>query len=183
MTGRPLLVGALVLAFAWPAHAAADLDEEDLPLPPMPAAPSGPPPGARKITDGALTCAQIQAESRSLEQAALQHRVEADTAQREANTSQQDMMKQAGGGMSAMPLASSLLGMLPGGSLVSSMAAEAAMSAQRSAMQDGAARMMASYQRIAQAQEQLAYAQARNDHLVGLFLAKKCKLAEEPAKP
>ena len=91
-------------------------------------------------------------------------------------------MQQASSGMGA-PVASTLLGMVPGGSMASSLAAQAQASAQRSAMQKGASRMTAAYQRMAQAQEQLAYAQARNDHLVGMFLDRKCKLPEAGAAP
>ena len=112
----------------------------------------------------------------------VRHRAASEAAQAEANQAQQAMMSRASGSM-AMPMASGLLGMIPGGSLISGMAAQAAMSSQMSAMQDGTAKMTASYQRVAQVQEQLAHAQARNDHLVGLFLQKKCKLPEAAAKP
>jgi tagatose-1,6-bisphosphate aldolase non-catalytic subunit AgaZ/GatZ len=171
----------LAAALAWPVHAqvvpAQDADQADVPLPPMQMAPVAPPVGVRKITDGAMSCEQIYAESRSLEDAVVKHRAASDAAQAEANVAQEAMMKRAAGG-SAMPMASGLLGMIPGGGMVSGMAAQAAMSAQMSAMQESTAKMTASYQRMAQAQEQLAWAQARNDHLVGLFLGKNCKLPE-----
>lgn len=185
MRFRLATLAVLAAALAWPAHAqrapAAESDDADLPMPAMPMAPATPPAGVRKITDGSLTCAQIYAEARSLEEAVVKHRAAADAAQAEANQAQQAMMQRSTGGM-AMPMASGLLGMIPGGSLVSGMAAQAAMSSQMSAMQDGTAKMTASYQRMAQVQEQLAHAQARNDHLVGLFLAKNCKVPEAAAR-
>lgn len=156
-----------------------DLPVADMPMGPM--APMGPPTGVRKITDGALGCEQIYAESRSLEADMVKQRAVSEAAQAEANVAQEAMMKNAGGGM-GMGMGSSLLGMIPGAGMLSGMAQQAAMSSQMSAMQESQGRMMASYQRMMKAQEQLAYAQARNDHLVGLFMEKKCTLPEG-AKP
>lgn len=173
----PLALPVLVLLLATAAGAQpAAPDVDDLPEPPlMPMAPPGPPAGIKKITDGALTCEQLYAESKSLEQAAARHRAESEAAQKEATVAQDAMMKQAASS-TAVPVATSLLGMLPGGSMVGSLAAQAAMSSKMSAMQEGTAKVTASYQRMAQAQEQLAYAQGRNDHLVDLFLKKNCKV-------
>ncbi|TFZ00286.1 hypothetical protein [Ramlibacter humi] len=178
---------ALALALSLPVFAAApaataEMEDEDLPDPVMPAVPASPPAGVRKITDAALTCGQIHAESLALDAAIAKHRADAEAAQREANVAQEEVMQQAHSGMGA-PVGSTLLGMVPGGGMVSSLAAQAQASAQRSAMQKGAGRMTAAYQRMAQAQEQLAYAQARNDHIVGLFLQKKCKLPDAGAAP
>lgn len=181
MTLRFAVPAALALALATSACAQvppADMaDAPDLPLAGMPMAPSGPPAGVRKITDGTLTCEQIHAESSALERSLAGHRAESDAAQKDANAQQEALMKSASGGM-GMGVGSSLLGMIPGGGLLSGMAQQAAMSAQVSGMQEAQSKMMASYQRMMQAQEQMAYAQARNDHLVGLFLAKKCELPQ-----
>lgn len=186
MTLRLLALAAVVLAMAVPAFAQAPsmdaADADDVPFPAMPPAPSGPPAGVRRITDVALSCEQIHAESRGLEDAIATQHAASEAAQREAEAAQQELMKGAAGG-SAMPVASSLLGMLPGGGMISGMAAQAAMSARMSAMQDGTAKVTAAYQRVARAQEQLAYAQGRNDHLVDLFLKKNCKLPASGARP
>jgi hypothetical protein len=173
------VVASAALAQQPPAGAADD-DDDDLATPmPMPVAPAAPPTGVRKLSDAGLSCEQIYAEATQLEKSIPERRAEADALQREANASQQAMMKSASSGM--MPsVGASLLGMIPGAGMVSSLAQQAAASAQMSAMQEGTAKMMASYQRMAQVQEQLAYAQARNDHLVGMFLAKGCKLPEGP---
>ncbi len=152
------------------------LEPMEPPMAQMPMAPMAPPAGVRKLTDGALGCEQIYAESRGLEAAIAKHQAEADAAQAEANTAQDAMMKNAGGG--GMSMGSSLLGMIPGANMFSGMAQQAAMSAQMSAMRDSQSKMMAAYQRVAQVQEQLAYAQARNDHLVDLFLKKGCKVPQ-----
>lgn len=150
------------------------LEPIEPPMAQMPMAPMAPPAGVRKITDGALSCEQIYAESRGLEAAIAKHQAESDAAQAEANAAQDAMMKSAGRGPGAS-VGSSLLGMIPGANMFSGMAQQAAMSAQMSAMRDSQSKMMASYQRVAQVQEQLAYAQARNDHLVDLFLKKGCR--------
>lgn len=187
MTLRPtsltVLAPGLFLALA---ATAAEPEPPDMPDDglgaPVMAMPMNPPTGVRRITDGALTCEQLYAESLALEAAMVKHRIGADEAQREASEAQQAVMQQAGGGM-GVPVASSLLGMVPGGSMVGSLAAQAQVSSQRAAMQKGTAQMTAAYQRMAQAHEQLAHAQARNDHLVGLFLERKCKLPEGVAAP
>lgn len=188
MTYRLPVLAALALALALPAHsqtAQVDPDTEGV-MPPMPMpmqgmAPMGPPPGVRKITDGALTCEQIYAESRSLEASIATHRATSDAAQAEATAAQDALMKQANSA-GAMPMGAGMLGMIPGAGMFSGMAAQAAMSSQRSAMQEGTTKVTAAYQRMAQAQEQLAFAQGRNDHLVGLFLQKNCKVPEGAAK-
>jgi flagellar hook-length control protein FliK len=187
MTSRLLSVAALALALAAPAHAqqaSADPDDADAAMPPLPMTPMppmGPPPGVRKITDGALSCDQIYAESRGLEESIARHRATSDAAQAEATAAQDAMMKQANSAGS-MPMGAGLLGMIPGAGMFSGMAAQAAVASQRSAMQESTAKVTSAYQRMAQAQEQLAYAQGRNDHLVGLFLQKNCKLPDG-AKP
>jgi hypothetical protein len=175
-----LACGALVLsATAWsqavPAAQAEALDADEPPMMPMP--PAAPPAGVRKLSDAGLSCEQIHAEATSLEKSIVQHRAASDAAQREANEAQQAMMSSASSGMGTS-MATGLLGMLPGGGMVSGMAAQAAAQAQMSAMREGQGRMMSAYQRMAQAQEALAYAQARNDHLVGMFLQKGCKLPQ-----
>lgn len=182
---RLAVLAALAFALAAPVFAQAvedAADDADLAMPPMPMVPAGPPVGVRKISDAGLSCEQIHAESRGLEEAALRHRTAADAAQREANAAQDTMMKRASSG-GAMPMASGLLNMIPGAGMFSGMAAQAAMSGQRSSMQEGSSQVMAAYQRLAAAQEQLAYAEARNDHLVGLFLDRKCKLPEGAPRP
>lgn len=174
MTLRSPALAALTLALATSACAQVpSADAADAPDFPEAGAPPAPTPGVRKITDGALTCEQIYAESRGLEEAVARHRAESDAAQKDANAQQEALMKSASGGM-GMGVGSSLLGMIPGAGMLSGMAQQAALSAQMSGMQDAQSKMMASYQRMMQAQEHLAYAQGRNDHLVGLFLAKKC---------
>ena len=184
---RSAALPALLLAFTVSACAQVPPAEEpreeaDLPMAGLPMAPMGPPPGVRKITDGALGCEQIYAESQALEASVARHRSESEAAQKEANAAQESMMKSASGG-AGMSMGSSLLGMIPGAGMFSGMAQQAAMSAQMSGMQESQSKMMAAYQRMMQAQEQLAYAQGRNDHLVGLFLEKKCKVPEGQAKP
>ncbi len=173
------LLAAAALAQQPPA---APAEEEDLDMaPPMPMMPATPPASVKKLSDAGLTCDQIYVEATQLEKSIPEHRAASDAAQREANEAQQAMMKSASSGM--MPsMGASLLGMVPGGGMVSGLAAQAAASARMSAMQDSTAKIMASYQRMAQAQEALAYAQARNDHLVGMFLSKGCKLPQA-AKP
>jgi hypothetical protein len=182
---RACLVTACLTVFAGAAFAqsmpVAEDDAAD--LPPMPVmAPASPPAGVRKLSDAALSCDQIYAEASALEASVATHRAASEAAQREATQAQEAMMKSASGSM-AVPVASSLLGMIPGGNMISGMAAQAAMQSQMSAMQDSTAQMTAAYQRMAQAQEALAHAQARNDHLVGLFLNKGCKLPEGQAAP
>lgn len=182
MKSRFAALAALALLLALPAQAQVmvDSDAGDDATPMMPMPPMAPPAGVRKISDAGLTCEQIHAEARSQEEAMARHRAAVDAAQREANTAQDAMMKRAAGG-SAMPVASSLLSLVPGAGMFSGVAAQAAMSARQSALQEGTAQLTAAYQRIAALQEQMAYAQARNDHLVGLFLDRKCKLPEGAA--
>jgi hypothetical protein len=143
----------------------------------------GPPPNVRKITDGALTCEQILAESRQLEQSAATHQAAADNAQREAAQAQDLMMKQAmgarGGGMSSA--ATGLLGMLPGVGFIGGIAAQSAAESRMASMQQQTAVVTQVYERMAQSHQALQFAQARNDHLVGLFLQKGCKVPEGAA--
>lgn len=188
------LAALAAFSLAIPAYAQTPdaADVMDAPLPEMPVMPGdmmpapmmnmpmGPPPGVRKITDGALSCEQIYAESRSLEAEVAKYSAESDAAMQEANAAQQAMMSNAGSGVGTQAVG--LLGMVPGASMFTGMAQQAAMSAQMSALQESQSKMMTSYQRMAKVQERMAYAQARNDHLVGLFLEKKCKLPEG-AKP
>lgn len=185
----PLRACFIVACLAGFAHAAfAQLpplppEDDDAELPVMPPmAPASPPAGVRKLSDAGLSCEQIYAEATALEASMATHRAASDAAQQEAAKAQETMMKSASGSM-AVPVASSLLGMIPGGGMISGMAAQAAMQSQMSAMQESTSQMTASYQRMAQAQEALAYAQARNDHLVGMFLSKGCKLPEAQAAP
>lgn len=176
------LLASLIAAAALAQQPAAPADDDDLDVaPPMPVMPAAPPAGVKKLSDAGLSCDQIYAEATQLEKTIPEHRAASDAAQREANEAQQAMMKSANSGM--MPsMGASLLGMVPGGGMVSGLASQAAASARMSAMQESTAKIMASYQRMAQAQEALAYAQARNDHLVGMFLSKGCKLpAAKPA--
>lgn len=183
MKFRFAVLAAFAITLAAPAFAQTPentADDADLAMPSMPMAPMGPPAGVRKISDAGLSCQQIYAESRSLEEAIVRHRAASETAQRDANTAQDSMMKRASSA-SAMPMASSLLSMVPGAGMFGGLAAQAAMSAQQSAIQEGTSQVMAAYQRVTAAQEQLAYAEARNDHLVSLFLDRKCKLPEGAA--
>lgn len=166
------LVGVASMAWAQ-APAAGTMDADDAMEMPMPAY-GGPPPNVRKLTDGSLTCEQIYAESKMLEQSAATHQATVDAAQREAMQAQEAMMKSArGGGMSGT--ATGLLGALPGLGFVGGLAAQAQASSRMAAAQEGNAAMTQAYQRMAGATQSLAYAQARNDHLVGLFLQKGCK--------
>lgn len=187
MKFRPALLAALTATLAASAFAqlppAGDEVEADAAMPSLPMGPMGPPPGVRKITDGTLSCEQIYAESRALEADIAKHHAASEGAQQEANVAQEGMMRNVGGMGMGASVGSSLLGMVPGGSMLSGVASQAAMSAQRSSMKDSQAKMMASYQRMMRAQEQLAHAQGRNDHLVGLFLQKNCKLPEGSARP
>ncbi|MET0311544.1 MAG: hypothetical protein ABW051_05795, partial [Burkholderiaceae bacterium] len=133
-----------------------------------------PPAGIRKLTDGALTCEQIYAESRALEKSSAEQQAVVDAAQREAAQAQEAMMRGARGStMSGM--ASGLLGSLPGVGLVGGLAAQASMTSRMAAAQEGTTAMTQAYQRVASASQSMAYAQARNDHLVGMFLQKGCK--------
>jgi hypothetical protein len=194
MRFRLSALAAVAFALAAPAFAQLPMAvPDDVQIPAMPMPPMqgmqgmggmapGPVAGVRKITDGALTCEQLYAESMALEQSMARHRTASDAAQQEANVAQEAMMKGARGSMAA-PMATSVLSMIPGVGMFSGLAAQASMQAQMSSMQESTQQMTASYQRMAQAQEQLGMAQARNDHLVGLFLAKNCKLPEAPAKP
>lgn len=184
MNFRLAILAVLAITLAGPAFAQAPeagTDDADVVMPPMPMAPMGPPAGVRKVSDAGLSCEQILAESRSLEEAIVRHRAASEAAQRDANAAQDNMMKRASSA-SAMPMASSLLSMVPGAGMFGGLAAQAAMSAQQSAIQEGTSQVMAAYQKVTAAQEQLAYAEARNDHLVGLFLGRKCKLPEGAAR-
>jgi hypothetical protein len=184
---NPRLAALAAFAFALAGLACAQApetaaDDADLAMPAMPMAPMGPPAGVRKISDAGLSCQQIHTEARSLEEAIVKHRAASEAAQRDANAAQENMMKRASSA-GAAPMASSLLSMVPGAGMFGGLAAQAAMSAQQSAIQEGTSQVMAAYQRVTAAQEQLAYAEARNDHLVGLFLDRKCRLPEGAARP
>lgn len=163
---RPSAV-VLAIAFILPAFVQA------------PAAAQG---GVRRITDAALSCDQIYEESRRLEEEISRHRAASEAAQREA-AAIQEAMTGSSSGSGALPVASSLLGSIPGVGMFAGLATSAATSAQMANLKEKTEQMSAAYERLAAAQERAAHAEARNDHLVALFLDRKCKLPEAAAKP
>lgn len=147
---------------------------------PVPAYPSGQPQNVRKLTGGTLTCEQIYAESSGLEKTIATHKSTLDAAQQEAMQAQDSMLSSSmGGGMASM--ATSMLGMVPGAGMASSLVAQAQAAAQMAAAQQSASSMSHAYQRVAAAGEAMAHAQARNDYLIGMFLQRQCKVPATPA--
>lgn len=138
----------------------------------------------RKLSDSELTCAQIYAETRALEQAGQAQQAEAAQAQAAMAQTQNEMMEQAGGprggGMGAA-VGGSLLGMIPGGAQIQGHAMRAAAESRRAGMQEGMQKMMQAQARLVQAEQALEHAQARGDHLADLFLKRGCRLSEVKA--
>lgn len=133
----------------------------------------------RELRDGELTCAEIYAETQALERTGREQQAKARQAQEAMTKSQEAMTKQASnmsGGMGA--IGGGLLSMVPGGGLVSGLAARAATSARTSAIQQETNRMMQTQMEMINTEQALQYTQARSDHLAGLFLDKGCKLSE-----
>ncbi len=151
--------------------------------PPMPS-PAAATRGVRKLGDGELSCAQIYAETQSLETAGQAQQAEAAAAQQLMADAQNEMMKQAGaarGGGVGSAIGSGLLGMIPGGSQVQGYAMQAAAEARRASMQESTQKMMAAQTRLMNAEMALERTQARSDHLTDLFLKKGCRLSEARA--
>lgn len=138
----------------------------------------GPPAGARKITDGALSCQAIFDEVSGLQKKTEETKAALDAVQKNISTATSKMMGPSSGGTAGIgvgsSIASSLLGMIPGGSMLSSASMAASVNARQAAMQDSVKSMMQSQTRAMDLQRDLAYTEARNDHLVDLFLKKKC---------
>lgn len=146
--------------------------------------PAPPPRGVRKLGDGELTCAQIYAETRSLEKASQAQQAEATQAQAAMTATQNEMMKNAGsmpGSGIGSAIGNGLLGMIPGAGQIQGYAMQAAAEARRASMQDGAQKMMQTQTRLMKLEQGLEHAQARSDHLADLFLKKGCKLSEVKA--
>jgi hypothetical protein len=141
-------------------------------------------PNVRKLSDSELTCSQIYAETQDLEKAGAEQSVKIDQAQRQMAESQNEMMQQSsnipGSGI-ASTVGNSLLGMLPGGGMVSSMAMQAALDVRRSAMQENVTKMMQTQNQLMNVSQSMQYTQARQEHLADLFLKKGCKLSQVKA--
>lgn len=137
-----------------------------------------PPAGVRKINDGALNCRELYVETERLQQRIAEKKAAAATVQREASAVQDKMFDESsqggtGGGFGSS-LASSLLGMIPGGGMVGIAAMQASASARQATIQNSAKSMMQLQLTGAEIQQDIAYAEARHDHLVDLFLRKAC---------
>ena len=176
LPARPHAALFALLLFACLAFPARAQDEEegddDLPVPILPPAPVV---GVKKITDGALTCEQLLAESAALEQRIAASKAASESAMKEANEAREAMGRSATGG-AGTAAAGSLLGLVPGGSMIGGLAAQASAQAQLSAIQSSSNRMTQAYQRYAEHQQDLQFAMARNDHVVDLFGRKRCKV-------
>lgn len=135
----------------------------------------------RKLSDSELTCAQIYAETRELEQTSRSRQMEAMQAHQAMTETQDEMMKQAdrmrGGGMGAA-VGSSLIGMIPGAGQVQGHAMRATADARRAGMQESAHKMVQAQTRLMNAEQSLEHVQARAEHLAGWFLTKGCRLSE-----
>lgn len=176
---------ALPFGLDRPSLASEEGDEVDA-VPNLPPMPFTAPParGVRKLGDGELTCAQIYAETRSLEKASQAQQAEATQAQAAMTATQNEMMKNAGsmpGSGIGSAIGNGLLGMIPGAGQIQGYAMQAAAEARRASMQDGAQKMMQTQTRLMKLEQGLEHAQARSDHLADLFLKKGCKLSEVKA--
>ncbi|MGQ3001878.1 MAG: hypothetical protein ACT6UH_13065 [Hydrogenophaga sp.] len=183
----PWAVGAQVASQIGAARAAALADQPDdaAGLPPMPMGAGGMAPmprNVKKLGDGELSCAQIYAETQVLEKTSQERGAEAEQAQAAMMASQNEMMKQASGGMGGggvgSSVGSSLLSLIPGGGQIQSFAMQAAADARRASMQDSVEKMMQVQTRLVNAEQARELAQARSEHLTDLFLKKGCKLSE-----
>lgn len=138
----------------------------------------------RKLSDSELGCAQIYAETRTLEKTGEAYQAEAMQAQAAMAETQNEMMEQAGGarggGMGAA-VGSGLLGMIPGAAQIQGHAMRAAAESRRAGMQEGMQKMMQAQTRLMHAEQALEHAQARSDHLADLFLKNGCKLSQVKA--
>jgi len=183
----PWAVGAQVASQIGAARGAAlaDLPDDAAGLPPMPmsaGAMTPMPRNVKKLGDGELSCAQIYAETQVLEKTSQERGAEAEQAQAAMMASQNEMMKQASGGMGGggvgSSVGSSLLSLIPGGGQIQSFAMQAAADARRASMQDSVEKMMQVQTRLVNAEQARELAQARSEHLTDLFLKKGCKLSE-----
>lgn len=145
-----------------------------------------PPParGVRQLSDSELSCAQIYAETRVLETAALEQQNEVRQAEAAMEGIQSTLMDEAhsvrGGGAGAA-VGASLLGLIPGASVLQGHAMQAAAEARRAGMQQNMQRMVLAQQRLMAAEQALEHGQARSEHLTDLFLRKGCRLSEVKA--
>lgn len=170
-------------AAPWPAaqvNAAGDQTEDATRLPAMTG--NAPPMrSVRKLSDSALTCAQIQAETQTLEKAGQAQQAEAAQAQEAMADTQSEMMKNTnalrGGGVGSA-IGSRLLGMIPGAGEIQSYAMQAAAEARRAYVQEGVNKMMQNQTRLMHLEQALEHTQARSEHLVDLFLKKGCTLSQ-----
>lgn len=170
-------------------------EEQDLSAPPLP--------NVRKLGDNDLSCAQIHAETATLQKAGEEQRAEAEAAAQEVSSAVNDMMQQAmtargngngrAPGMGMLSTVSGLLNMIPGNAgmaasmisrIVNRVASQAAAMEGENAsgmpdnMKNLLTKMMEVQQKMVNAEGDMYYTQARHDYLVDLFLKKDCKLSQ-----
>lgn len=146
------------------------------------------PAGVKKIGDANLTCAQIQAETETLQARLAEQQAEAMTTLAAAEDARQKMLQQTSGGLSSLQsgasTATGLLSMIPGVGMVAGMfgglSAQASMNSRMAEAQQTTNAMMATQQKAMDAQMAMAATQGRHEHLVEMFLAKNCKLPAQP---
>ncbi|MCY1165130.1 hypothetical protein D9M73_50300 [compost metagenome] len=176
-------------AFAQAQATGAMAPDEGATIPPNPGmgAYGGQPAGVKKMSDAALDCQQIYAETETLQKSLAEQQAGAAAAQQAADDVRNGMMSQAmsgGGGMQrGASMASGLLGMIPGvgmvAGLVGGAGAQASMQARMADMQDSTNKMMQAQQKAIDIQQAMAWSQARHEHLVDLFLKKNCTLPQK----
>ncbi|AYQ26838.1 MULTISPECIES: hypothetical protein [unclassified Polaromonas] len=146
------------------------------------------PAGVKKMSDARMTCAQIQAETETLQTKLNEQQAQAMATLAAAEDSRQKMLQQTGGGLSSLQsgasTATGLLSMIPGVGMVAGMfgglSAQATMNSRMAEAQQTTNAMMATQQKAMDAQMAMAATQARHEHLVEMFLAKNCKLQAQP---
>lgn len=161
----------------------------------------GPQPSVRKLSDNELNCEQIYAETETLQKTGDAQRADAEAAAQAVTEATNDMMQQAmsargkdggsGMGMGMVSSLTSLLGAIPGsggmaasmvGRIINRVASQATEAGGSSEMPENMkkmlAKMMEVQQKMANAEGDMYYTQARHDYLVDLFLKKDCKLSQ-----
>jgi hypothetical protein len=147
-----------------------------------------PPAGVKKISDASLSCAQIHAETETLQARLSEQQAAAMATLKAADDARQKMLQQSGGGLSSLQsgasTATSLLSMIPGVGAVAGMfggmSAQASMNSRMAEAQQSTNALMETQQKAMDAQMAMGATQARHEHLVDMFLARNCKLPAQP---
>ncbi|TFY96590.1 hypothetical protein [Ramlibacter humi] len=145
-----------------------------LTIPQMPSAGTPTTSGVRKLTDSELSCSAMETEVAALEQEATAKREQSDALNAEFRKSQEELVSAM---RSAVPTTAGmgLISMLPGGSVAGSLLAQSASSNRLNATAEYNRKMQAMQARAALMQTDIARAEARKDHLVGMYLQKGCR--------